>query len=268
MNARALVRAGLLAGALIVAAAPRLAAQTAEPQALPPFVPPVTDEDREAAFPEVEGHAVHDRAVNYFVLFDRLEWQSADGGRVSLDGRAWVGGDLSRLWVRFEGDGDDRGVGEGQTQLLYGRHFARWWDVVAGIRQDVVPGPAQTWAAIGVQGLAPYWFEIEATAYVGAGGRTRARFEAEYDLLVTNRLVVQPVVEVELSGKADRDRGLDAGLNSTDAGIRIRYEFRREVAPYVGVAWKWKHGETGERAGAAGEDAGGARLVAGLRVWF
>ena len=137
---------------------------------LPPFIPPVTDEDRKAAFPDVEGHAVHDHSVNYFVLFDQFEWQRRRRERHQYRQPGWVGRDRDRLWFRAEGDGEGGRVGDAQAHVLYGRQFSRWWDLVGGIRQDFRPGPAQTWAAIGVQGLAPYWFEVEATAYVGASG--------------------------------------------------------------------------------------------------
>ena len=237
-------------------------------QPLPPFIPPVTDEDRKAAFPDVEGHAVHDRALTYFVLIDQLEWQAGNGANgVNIDSRGWVGRDRDRLWFRAEGDGEGGRVDEAQTHILYGHQFSRWWDVVAGVRQDFRPGSPQTWAAFGVQGLAPYWFDIEATGYVGASGRTHARFEVEYELLLTNRLVVQPLLEVELFGKSDPERGIGAGLSTTDLGFRLRYEFTREVAPYIGITWNNKWGKTGDFA-KAGEDTGGARFVTGLRLWF
>ena len=236
---------------------------------LPSFIPPITDDDRKAAFPEVHGHAVHDKALNYFVLFDQLEWQAGEGpSGVSVDTRAWIGQDRDRLWFRAEGDGDGNGVDEAQAHVLYGRQFARWWDLVMGVRQDVQPGRAQTWAAFGVQGLAPYWFEIEATGYVGGSGRTHARLEIEYELLLTNRLVVQPLLEVEVFGKSDPERGVGSGLSTTDAGVRLRYEFRRELAPYIGVTWNNKWGKTADFAKAASEETGGPRFVSGLRLWF
>jgi len=237
---------------------------------LPPFIPPITDEDRKAAFPQdLGGHAVHDGALNYFVLFDQLEWQSVAGGTgLNVDTRGWVGGDRNRLWFRGEGDGEDGRVGEAEAHALYGRQIARWWDVVAGVRQDFQPGPSRTWAAIGIQGLAPYWFEVEATAYVGAAGRTHARLEVEYELLMTNRLVLQPLVEAEIFGKSDPERGIGAGLSTTDAGFRLRYEVRRELAPYVGVVWRNRWGKTADSVRAAGEDPGGARFVTGVRLWF
>lgn len=236
---------------------------------LPPFIPRPTDEDRKAAFPDVEGHAVHDQAVHYFVLLDRLEWQAAEeGSGVDLDSRAWIGRDRDRVWLRAEGDTENGRVGEAQMHVLYGHQFSRWWDIVGGVRQDFRPGAAQTWAAIGVQGLAPYWFEVEATAYLGAAGRTHARFEVEYELLLTNRLIVQPLLEVDVFGKSDPERGVGAGLSTTDAGFRVRYEFKREIAPYIGVVWHNMWGKTAEFAEAAGEETGGMRFVTGLRLWF
>ena len=236
---------------------------------LPAFIPRLTDEDRKAAFPDVEGHAIHDRAIHSFVLLDQFEWQrnGSDTG-VTLDSKGWVGRDRDRLWFRAEGDSDGGRVEEAHMHVLYGRQISRWWDVVGGIRQDFRPEPAQTWAAVGIQGLAPYWFEIEATGYVGAGGRTHAKFEVEYELLLTNRLVAQPLAEIELFGQSDPERGIGAGLSTTDIGLRLRYEVTREFAPYAGVVWRNKWGKTADFAQAAGEDAGGARFVTGLRLWF
>lgn len=239
------------------------------PAAPQPGIPPITDEDRKAAFPDVEGHTVHDDEVHYYVLFDQLEWQSAAGGTgVSWDTKGWIGKDLDRLWFRAEGEGEDGRVGSAQAHALYGRAIARWWDFVAGIRQDFRPGPAQTWAAVGIQGLAPYWFEVEATAYVGEDWRTHVRAEVEYELLLTNRLILQPLIEAEIYGKADDERGIGAGLSSLEGGLRLRYEIRRELAPYVGFTWERKFFGTADSARAAGEDVGGPALAVGLRVWF
>jgi copper resistance protein B len=242
----------------------------AQPQPeLPAFIPRLTEEDRKAAFPDLEGHAVHDDSMHSFVLFDQLEWQAArDNGGLNLDSKGWVGFDRDRLWFRAEGDSDNGRVGDAQAHVLYGRQVLRWWDVVAGLRQDFRPGPAQTWAAVGVQGLAPYWFEIEATAYLGASGRTQFRFEIEYELLLTNRLVLQPLLEVDINGKSDPERGVGAGFSTTHLGFRLRYELKRELAPYIGVTWNRKHGETADFAAAAGGDLSGARFVTGLRLWF
>ena len=236
---------------------------------LPSFIPAVTDADRKAAFPDVAGHTVHDRALRSFVLFDQLEWQSVSGGGgFNVDSKGWIGGDRDRFWFRAEGGSEGRRVGEAEAHLLYGRQVSRWWDVVAGVRQDSRPGPARTWAAVGIQGLAPYWFEVELTGYVGAEGHTHFRGEVEYELLLTNRLVLQPLVEVEVFGKSDPERRLGAGLSTIDTGFRLRYEFRREFAPYVGLTWNNKFGKTADFAEAVGEHTAGARFVTGLRLWF
>ena len=239
------------------------------PRELPSFIPRLTDEDRRAAFPDVEDHAVHDRAINYFILFDQLEWTAADDTTgIGLDTTGWIGRDRDRVWFRAEGDTEEGEVGEAQAHVLYGRQFSRWWDFVGGIRQDFDPGAAQTWAAFGVQGLAPYWFEVEATAYVGGSGRTQARLEVEYELLFTNTLVLQPLIELEVSGKSDPERGIGSGLSTTNVGFRLRYEIRRELAPYVGVNWTRKYGKTADFARDEGEETSGAQLLAGVRLWF
>ncbi|HSK09813.1 MAG TPA: copper resistance protein B [Vicinamibacterales bacterium] len=233
-------------------------------------IPPLTDADREAAFPDLEGgHAVHDRAIFYFVLVDRLEWQSAGGGTAATwDNLGWVGGDVNRLWFRTEGEGEDGNLHEAQAHALFGRAVTPWWDLVVGVRHDFRPGPGRTWAAVGLQGLAPYFFEVEATAYVGEGGRTHARLEAEYELLVTNRLVLQPRVELDAYGKSDRARGIGSGLSTIESGLRLRYEIRREFAPYIGIAWSRKLFATADLAREAGGRPGGTRLALGARLWF
>lgn len=184
------------------------------------------------------------------------------------DTKGWIDTDLDRLWFRFGGDGRRPRLETARTELLYGRSISRWWTAVTGVRQDVRPGSPQTWAAVGLQGLAPYWFAVEATAYVGAGGRTHLRLETEYDLLVTNRLILQPVVELDAYGKADAGRQVGAGLSQVDAGVRLRYEFKREFAPYVGVTWNRALFGTGDLRRAAGESVGQRRLVVGLRLWL
>ncbi len=232
-------------------------------------IPPVTEADRAAAFPDVESHAMHDNALHSFVLLDQLEWRrGVDRSAATWDSKGWIGRDLDRLWFRAEGASEDGRLGDAEAHLFYGRGFARWWDVLVGLRQDVRPGPAQSWLAVGIQGLAPYWFEVEATAYLGRGGQTAARLEAEYDLLLTNRLVLQPLVEANLYGKSNAERGIGAGISTFEAGFRLRYEFRREVAPYIGVTWNNAFGQTADFASSAGDTISGRRYLAGLRLWF
>jgi copper resistance protein B len=236
---------------------------------LPASIPPVTDADRAAAFPDVHGHPAHDSWVNYFVLFDQLEWQTGRGAdALSWDTKGWVGQDRNRFWFRSEGDRAGGRTDQAQTNLLYGRAIARWWDVTAGVRLDTLPDTPRAALALGVQGLAPYWFEVEASAFLEPSGRTHVRIETEYDLRITNRLVIQPLLEFEIYGRADRERHIAAGLSAAELGLRLRYEFRRELAPYVGVVWSRRFFGTADMARATGHDVAGARLAVGLRTWF
>jgi copper resistance protein B len=143
---------------------------------------------------------------------------------------------------------------------------ARWWDVVAGARADFEPGATRSWAALGVQGLAPYRFEVAATAYVGDGGKSAARFEGEYELLITPRLILQPRVELNWYGQSDAARGIGPGLSTAEAALRLRYELRREIAPYVGLVRERRFGASADLARAAAADD--TRFVAGVRLRF
>ena len=238
-----------------------------QPTALPPFVPPVTDAMREAAFPDVHGHASHDSRINGFVLFDRLEWQSVNGqGLLSWSNAGWVGGDINRLWFRTEGHGGNGGMDDARAHVLYGVAFARWWDVVAGVRQDFSPA-AKTWLAAGVQGIAPGFFEVEATAYLGSAAQTGAHLSLGYDVLLSNRLVLQPRVAMDLYGKSNEALGVSSGLSAAEGGVRLRYHVTREFAPYVGVSWMRAFGGCDETSRDAAAD-GSPRLVIGARLWF
>ena len=244
------------------------AATPAEPVKLPSFIPVPTDADRAAAFPDVGGHAVHDDVVRAYVLADELEWRGGgdrDGAHWDLDG--WIGKDIQRLWFRSEGISEGDRLDEAHAHVLYGHAFAPWWEVVAGVRQDFDPGAAQTWAAAGIQGLAPYRIDLEVTGYLGGDGHTQLRVDAANDLRLTRRLIVQSRVEASLNGKTDAERLIGAGLTSMEAGLRFRYEIRRELAPYAGVVWRSTFFETADLARAAGEDVAGFQLVVGLRVW-
>jgi copper resistance protein B len=229
----------------------------------------LTDADRAAAFPAVSGHAAHDRRIVSFVQFNRLEaWDAEDGTGLRWEGQGWVGGDIQKLWLRTEGERVDGTTEAADVEALYGRAIARWWDLVAGIRHDFAPGASQSWAAIGVVGLAPQKFEVEATAYVGDSGRTALRIEAEYDLLLTNRLILQPLVELNLLGKDDPERGVGSGLTAAEVGLRLRYEFARRLAPYAGIVYERAYGGTADLRRDEGEDVEDTRVVAGIRVWF
>ncbi|MFC0679438.1 copper resistance protein B [Lysobacter korlensis] len=237
------------------------------PTGLP--VPAPTDEDRAAAFPDVHGHTTHDQRVVHFVQFNRLEAWNDDGeAGQAWEGHAWVGTDHHKLWLRTEGEREDGETVSADIEVLYGRPVAAWWDFVAGVRHDFQPGGSQTFAAIGVMGLAPYKFELQATAYIGQAGRTEARIEAEYETLLTNRLVLQSLVEATLHGQDDEGRGVGSGLGTVEAGMRLRYEITRRFAPYVGVAWERAYGNTADLRREEGHALEETRVVAGVRVWF
>lgn len=232
-------------------------------------IPVLTDADRIAAFPDVARHTVHDNAIRSYWLLDRLEgWSADEGTGIGWEALSWIGTDLNRVWLRSEGERTNSTVEAADVEVLYGRSIARWWDVVGGVRHDFGEGPSQTFAAIGVMGLAPQKFEVQATAYIGQSGQTAARLEAEYDTLLTNRLILQWQAEAELYGKDDERRGIGSGLSTVEAGLRLRYEFTRKFAPYIGVVWERAYGGTADFRRAHFDDIDNTRFVAGLRIWF
>ncbi len=232
-------------------------------------IPALTDADRAAAAPPTGGHTMHGDSIQRFVLLDRLEaWNADSGTGMAWEGSAWFGGDRDRLWLRSEGERVDGVTESADLEILYGRSVARWWDVLVGVRHDFKPGASQDFLAIGVMGLAPQKFEVEATAYLGERGQTSARMEAEYDLLLTNRLVLQPLIEATLYGKDDARRGIGSGLSTVEAGLRLRYEVIREFAPYVGIVHERAFGQTADYRRDENEDIDDTRIVAGFRIWF
>ena len=215
------------------------------------------------------GMDMADDARHVRVLLDRVEqFHSSAGNGQAVDAQAWVGGDLDKLWLKVDGERSKGRLGATRTEALWNHAIATYWGLQAGVRHDFGDGPGRTWASFGFQGLSPYWFDIQATGYVGQGGRTALRFEGEYDLLLTQRLVLQPDVKVNLYGRNDPDREIGAGLADIDAGLRLRYEISRKFAPYIGVVWNRKFSNTARYARDAGNPVQETRVVAGLRVWF
>ena len=215
------------------------------------------------------GMDMADDANHVHVLLDRVEqFHSSNGNGLAVDAQAWAGGDLDKLWLKVDGERSNSRLGATRTEALWNHAIATYWGLQAGARHDFGDGPGRTWASFGFQGLSPYWFDIQATGYFGQNGRTALRFEGEYDLLLTQRLVLQPDVKVSLYGKNDPDREIGAGLSDIDAGLRLRYEFSRKFAPYIGVVWNRKFANTARYARDAGNPVQETRVVAGLRVWF
>lgn len=216
------------------------------------------------------GMAMNDNPSIGMLLLDRLEYvRSGDGGNaVAIDGQAWYGKNFNKLWMKFEGEHADGRLQDLRTEALWDHAIATYWSTQIGVRHDFGVGPGRTWAAFGIEGLAPYWFETEATFYVGQGGRTAARVSFEYEALLTQRLILQPQLEVNAYGKDDPQRGIGSGLSDVEAGLRLRYEIRREFAPYIGVAWHQRFGRTADLARAHGEPADDLQFVVGFRIWY
>lgn len=237
-----------------------------------PSVDNLTDAEREAAFPDLGAmdlRRMMDTPLLAFTQAERLEWFEADGETAWLwDVGGWVGKDKHRFWWRSEGEHADRQTQEAELQLLYGRPIARWWDVVVGMRHDFPKDVSRSWLAAGIQGLAPYWFETELTLFFADDGQSQIRLQWEYELLLTQRLILQPQIELNAFGQ-DQPRHLEAaGLARSETGLRLRYELRREFAPYLGVRWESKHGRTASLLRSAGNSVADAAWVAGLRLWF
>ena len=185
------------------------------------------------------------------------------------DGEGWFGGDRDRLVIKSEGEGAfGRKVEDAEVQALYSRAIGPYFNLQAGVRHDIAPNPSRTYLAAGVEGLAPYWFELEATAFLSDKGDLSARLSGYYDQRITQRLILQPRAEINVATSSDRVRGIGSGVSDFDVGLRLRYEIAREFAPYVGITWDRKLGDTARYARMAGDDASSVGAVAGVRVWF
>ncbi|HEV2568724.1 copper resistance protein B [Sphingomonas sp.] len=204
------------------------------------------------------------------MLIDRLELQARKGRNgYAWEGDAWTGGDYDKLWLKTEGEGEfDGSLDEAEVQALWSRAIRPFFDLQLGVRYDVRPRPDRAHLVVGIQGLAPYWFEIDAAAFLSTTGDLTARFEAEYDQRITNKLILQPRIEFELAAQDVPELGIGSGLSSADLGLRLRYQFVPEFAPYLGVGYERRFGDTARFARAEGERAGSWNFLLGLRAWF
>lgn len=213
---------------------------------------------------------VMDRTIFVHGILNQFEGRTnGDTTQLRWSGQAWVGTDYDKFWVKTEGFRQSNGtIDDGLHEFLYDRAISTYWDLQGGIRADIDSGPTRTWGAFGIQGLAPQFFDFEATVYARDQGHFAAKLEGSYDLAITQRLILQPQAELNFYSKADPARLVGTGLSEIDAGLRLRYEFDRKFAPYIGVAYDGKFGETATFARRAGESTGGARFVFGIRSWF
>ncbi len=209
-----------------------------------------------------------DRSYGQLLLNQLEATHASSGNGQAWELQAWYGGDFNRLLLRSEGDRSGGRIQSADAEALWSHPYAAFWNTELGVRRDFGVGPGRSWAAFGVQGIAPYWFDIEATGYVGSGQRTAARLKVEYELLITQRLILQPEFEANLYGRSDPVRRIGSGLSDTGLGLRLRYEIRRQFAPYIGVVWVRRLGTTAAYARQDHQPVCELQLVAGLRLWF
>lgn len=205
-----------------------------------------------------------------FLQANRFEYRAQDGDdSLNWDVQGWYGGDEQKLWLKSKGEKNQNGkLEEAEVQLLHSRMVSEFFNLQTGLRYDDEPGPRRGFAVLGIQGMAPYYFDIDGAVFLSNHGELSARFSAEYELLLTQRLILQPAFEVNIAANEVERRGIGSGVNDVELGLRLRYEIRREFAPYIGVNWLRKLGQTADFAQADGEDAETPSLIAGIRFWF
>lgn len=206
--------------------------------------------------------------IFYHALLDQFEGRFGRDDSFRWSGEAWAGTDWNRILLESEGETEGGRIADGQQEVLYARPVSTYFNLEAGLRTDLDSGPGRTWAALGIEGLAPLFFHVAATGFVGDRGRLAARLEGYYDLLVTQRLVLEPQVEMNFYAKPDPARRTGTGLSDVDTGLRLRYEINRKFAPYIGLSYENDFAGTAALAHAAGEHPSRLRFAAGIRAWL
>jgi len=216
------------------------------------------------------GDQMHGGTLYGQVLVEQLEYRWQNGHDVTAwDAQAWYGGDYEKIRLKSEGNlRSPQRVNDAEAQLLYSRLVGYYWDLQAGVRHDFRPKPSRSYGVIGIQGLAPGYFEVDTNAFVSQEGDLSARLKADYDLLITQRLILQPKVELNGSAQDVPELHAAAGLNSIELGLRLRYEIAREFAPYIGINWRRDVGETAQLVRRAGDDPDEFAGLVGVRFWF
>ena len=216
-------------------------------------------------------NAMNNNPLLGYAILNQNELRTGNGATTyRWDGEGWYGGNINRAWFTSEGNLDTRigALDDTEVQALYSRAISPFFDLQAGGRYDFGNMPGQGWAVIGVEGLAPFFFELGAHAFISSNGHLAARIDGSYDLYVTQRLVLQPQIEINFYSKRDVRRGTGSGLSDIDTGLRLRYEITREFAPYIGVVYEGKYGGTADLARAAGERTDAVRFTFGIRLWI
>lgn len=212
--------------------------------------------------------SAEDDPLLFMVNIDQLEKRNGDENPVVLEAQAWAGYDLHKLWVKTEVERVEDKYEEVEWQFLYSRAISPFWNLELGLRNNSIPRPERNWSVIGLHGLAPYYFEIDTALFIGESGRSALRFEAEYELMLTQRWVIIPELELNFFGKTDEETETGSGLANSELGLRLAYEFRREFAPYIGVNWEKKYGKTADFAEEDDESTDDTQFVIGVHLWF
>jgi copper resistance protein B len=210
-----------------------------------------------------------DDPLLYKVMINKLEIRNTDGPDPwLLDADAWVGKDLNKFWLKAEVERVDGKAEEAELQFLYSRAVAPFWDFQLGWRRDIKPEPYRDFLVLGFKGLAPYLFEVDTSLFIGESGQLGVRLDVEYEYMFTQKLILSPEMEMNFHSKDDEAVGIGSGLSDMGFGLRLRYEVRREFAPYIGVNWSKQFGRTADFTRAEGGDVSDVQLVAGIRAWF
>ena len=204
------------------------------------------------------------------VMFNIAEAQFGKGAAAfEWDGEGWYGGDIDRLWIKSEGEGAfGRSIERAEIQALYSRAIGPYFNLQGGLRYDFKPNPSRVYATFGFEGLAPSFFDVEGALFLSNKGELMARLEGYYDQRITQRLILQPRAEVNFAAQNSREIGVGSGLSDAEFGLRLRYDIRREFAPYVGVQYRQAFGKLRQYLRDEGEEAGSWSLLTGVRVWF
>jgi len=212
----------------------------------------------------------HGEASFHKITFNLAEYQLREGrDGYRWDASAWFGTDSNRLLIKSEGEGDfGQSALGGEVQVMWSHGFDPYWNLEAGLRQDFGQGAARSYASLGIEGLAPFWFDLGGWAFVSSKGELLGRVEAGIDQRITQKLIIQPRLEANFSAQAIPQTGIGAGLMAIELGLRLRYELAREFAPYLGLSWERKFGQTAALARRAGERRSSASLAMGVRFWF
>lgn len=229
----------------------------------------MTSTQPQAASSPMQNMDMNDNASHTMLLIDQLEYADGYSGHGSAwEAEAWYGNDNNKLWLRSEGEGSHGRIDDGDIEVLWSRPASAFWNAQLGVRHDLGVGPQRTWAALGVEGMAPYWVDLQATAYVGESGRLAARMRAEYTLRFTQRWLLQPEFEVNLYDKDDPAQRIGSGVSNAQLGLRLRYEVTRQFAPYMGLVWTRRFGATAGFARADQVPVFDRQFVIGLHVWL